>query len=375
MNAIKMSLLALLLLNTPISVARLNTPQTVLQQLKLPAGFEISIYAANVANARSLALAEDGTVFVGSGREGKVYALQDKDGDGIAEKRYVIADSLYMPNGVAYKNGALYVAAVNRILRFDNVLEKLGYTQKPVVIYDKFPSDKHHGWKYLRFGSDGKLYTAIGAPCNICESKSDIYTSLVRLNPDGSDLEILASGIRNTVGFDWQPDSNALFFTDNGRDLLGDDMPPDELNYWSQKGEHFGYPYCHGGEIADPELAGNHKCAEFKSPAWQFKAHIAPLGMRFYTGSQFPSDYQKQLFVAQHGSWNRTQPQGYRVVLLKFNGTQVISEQDFISGWLTQNGDILGRPVDILQLQNGSILISDDTLDVIYKVEYKPATH
>jgi glucose/arabinose dehydrogenase len=372
----KSSLLFLLLLNASVSLAQMNTPQTVAQQLSVPAGFHVSVYAANVTNARSLALGDDGTVFVGTGREGKVYALQDKDGDGVAEKRYTIANSLYMPNGVAYKNGALYVAAVNRILRFDNVTEKLGYTQKPVVIYDKFPSDKHHGWKYLRFGPDGKLYTAVGAPCNICAPEKDIYTSLVRLNVDGSGLEILASGIRNSVGFDFQPNSNELFFTDNGRDLLGDDVPPDELNHWSKKGEHFGYPYCHGGEIADPELAGNRKCAEFTAPAWQFKAHIAPLGLRFYTGSQFPAEYQNQLLVAQHGSWNRTQPQGYLVVLLKLKGTTVIAEQDFISGFLSKDGEVLGRPVDILQLPNGSLLISDDTLDVIYKVDYQnPTAH
>ena len=369
MTYIKSCLLFLLLPNVLLAAA---TPT----QLTLPAGFHISIYASGVPNARSLAIADDGTVFVGTGRAGNVYALKDKDGDGVAETKYVLASNLFMPNGLAYKNGALYVAAVNRILRFDNVIATLGYTQKPVVIYQDFPSDKHHGWKYLRFGPDGKLYTAVGAPCNICKPEQPIYSSLVRLNADGSNMEILATGIRNSVGFDWQPQTNALFFTDNGRDLLGDDTPADELNVWAEKGEHFGYPYCHGGDTLDPELAQTHQCSEFKAPVWQFKAHIAPLGLRFYTGKQFPPAYQNQLLVAQHGSWNRTLPQGYKVVLLKFEGNKVVSEQDFVSGFLTKDGKVLGRPVDIAQMPDGSVLISDDTLDVIYKVDYKtPTSH
>jgi glucose/arabinose dehydrogenase len=242
---------------------------------------------------------------------------------------------------------------------------------KPVVIYDDLPSDKHHGWKYLRFGPDNKLYTAVGAPCNICKPDQDIYASLVRLNPDGSDFEIIAHGIRNTVGFDWQPDTKALFFTDNGRDHLGEDVPHDELNQWSGKGEHFGYPFCHGGEIPDPELSAGRKCAEFTGPAWQFKAHVAPLGIRFYQGKQFPGEYQKQLFVAQHGSWNRTEPQGYKVVVVKFKQGKAVAEQDFITGWLQADGSAVGRPVDILALPEGSLLISDDKLGVVYKVSYQ----
>jgi glucose/arabinose dehydrogenase len=239
------------------------------------------------------------------------------------------------------------------------------------MVYDQFPTDKRHGWKYLRFGPDNKLYTAVGAPCNICNPEKEIYASLVRLNPDGSDFEIIAKGIRNTVGFDWQPETNALFFSDNGRDYLGDDKPPDELNQWSGKGEHFGYPYCHGGEIADPEFSAGKKCSQFTAPAWKFKAHIAPLGIRFYQGNQFPDEYENQLLVAQHGSWNRTVPQGYRVALVKFNQGKAISEQDFISGWLTKEGEVLGRPVDILTLPDGSLLISDDKLGVIYRVSYQ----
>jgi glucose/arabinose dehydrogenase len=370
MYFVKIALFPLLLLTLSLTCAKSDDHQDVLKQLHLPDGFIISIYADNVPNARSLALGDNGVVFVGT-REGKVYAVQDSNNDGVAEQRHTIADNSNIRNGVAYKDGSLYVAEINRIIRFDHISQQLANPPKPVVVYDRFPSDEDHGWKYLRFGPDNKLYTAVGAPCNICNPEKEIYASLVRLNPDGSNFEIIARGIRNSVGFDWQPETNALFFTDNGRDSLGDDEPPDELNQWSVKGEHFGYPYCHGGDIADPEFAGDKKCTQFTPPAWKFKAHIAALGLRFYQGKQFPVEYKNQLFVAQHGSWDRKEPQGYRVVLIKFNQGKPISELDFISGWLTKDGNVLGRPVDILTLPDGSLLISDDKLGVIYKVSYQ----
>ena len=248
------TLLALLVVYTSLSFAEDGNHQAVLKQLHLPDGFTLSVYADNLPNARSLALGDRGIVFVGTGREGKIYAVQDTDNDGIAEQRHIIASNLNMPNGVAFKDGSLYVADIDRIFRFDHITTQLANLPKPVVVYDQFPTDKHHGWKYLRFGPDNKLYTAVGAPCNICNPEKEIYASLVRLNADGKDLEIIARGIRNSVGFDWQPETNRLFFTDNGRDYLGDDSPPDELNQWTAKGEHFGYPYCHGGDIADPEF-------------------------------------------------------------------------------------------------------------------------
>ncbi len=370
MVLIKTALFTLLFLTLPFACAKSGAHQDVLKQLHLHDGFKISIYAGSVANARSLALGDNGVVFAGTTNEGKVYALQDSNNDGVADKQTVIASHLNMPNGVAYKDGSLYVAEVNRIIRFDNISRQLANPPKPIVVYNRLPSENHHGWKYLRFGPDNKLYTAVGAPCNICNPEKEIYASLVRLNPDGSDFEIIAHGIRNTVGFDWQPETNALFFTDNGRDYLGDDSPPEELNQWSVKGEHFGYPYCHGGDIPDPEFAAGKKCRQFSAPVWKFKAHIAALGIRFYQGKQFPAEYKNQLFVAQHGSWNRTEPQGYRVVEIKFDQGKPVSEQDFISGWLTKDGDVLGRPVDILTLPDGSLLISDDKLGVIYRVEY-----
>lgn len=366
----KKIMFTLLLFNTSLVFAQPNTYQELIKQLHIPEGFSLSVYADNLPGARSLALGDNGVVFVGTGREGEVYAIQDSDADGLADKRYVIATKLLMPNGVAYKDGTLYVAEVNRISRYEHILDNLNHPPKPVVIYDQLPSDPHHGWKYLRFGPDNKLYTAVGAPCNICKPEEAIYTSLVRLNADGGHFEILAVGIRNTVGFDWQPNTNMLFFTDNGRDYLGDDTPADELNRWLIPGEHFGFPYYHAGDIADPDILTDKKAQQFSAPAWKFKAHVAPLGARFYRGDQFPPQYKNQLFVAQHGSWNRSKPDGYRIALVKFEQDQPVAEEVFIDGWLDKEDKVLGRPVDVLEMPDGSLLISDDQLGVIYQVKY-----
>ena len=341
-----------------------------LDKIKLPKGFTISLFADNVPNARTMALGKNGTVFVGTRRNGSVYALQDVDQDGKAEQRYIIASGLNMPNGVAYRDGTLYVAEIDRIIRFDNIDQQLDNPPKAAVVYEQFPNEKMHGWKYLRFGPDNKLYTAVGAPCNICLPKKDIFSSLVRLNTDGSDMEILARGIRNTVGFDWHPTTASLYFTENGRDWLGDDIPPDELNKWTKKGQHFGYPFCHGGYLLDPEYGKGKQCQSYTAPKWKFNAHMAPLGIHFYRGQQFPESYHQQLFVAQHGSWNRSIPRGYRIALLTFKWGKVVSEQVFAEGWLGENGKAAGRPVDILELADGSLLISDDLAGVIYKITY-----
>lgn len=367
-NQLKTSVAFVLLLQGMVAAAS-PAHQDIIKQLHVTEGFEISIYADDVPNARGLALGDDGMVFVGTGPEGKVYAVTDANHDGKADHTFVVAENLNMPNGVAYKDGSLYVATIGRILRYAQLAGHLANPPAPVVVYDKLPTDTEHGWKYLRVGPDNKLYTAIGAPCNICQPGNELYASLVRLNLDGSHFEIIAHGIRNTQGFDWQPNTHALFFTDNGRDYLGDDSPPEELNQWSAVGDHFGYPYCHGGNVTDPKFGHLKKCADFKPPVWRFKAHVAPLGIRFYQGKQFPAPYQQQLFVAQHGSWNRSEPQGYQVVLVKFVGGNPVSEQGFISGWLTDDA-VLGRPVDILTLDDGSLLISDDKLGVLYRVTY-----
>jgi glucose/arabinose dehydrogenase len=366
----KKILFALLLFNTSCVFAQSNAYQALIKQLHVPDGFSLSVYADNLPGARSLALADNGVVFVGTGQEGKVYAIKDNNADGKVDKRYVVATKLMMPNGVAYRDGTLYVAEVNRIIRYEHILENLSHPPAPQVIYDQLPSDPHHGWKYLRFGPDGMLYTAVGAPCNICKPKEAIYTSLVRLNVDGSHFEIIAVGIRNTVGFDWQPTTKTLFFTDNGRDYLGDDAPADELNRWLTVGQHFGFPYFHAGDIADPEMATDKKMQDFTVPVWKFQAHVAPLGARFYRGEQFPEPYKNQLFVAQHGSWNSSKPVGYRIALVKFDHELPIAEQVFIEGWLDKDDKVLGRPVDVLEMPDGSLLISDDQLGVIYQVKY-----
>ena len=369
MNAIKILFFFLALFCSTYGFAKIGGYQGLLSKLHVQKGFQVTVFEDNLPNARSMALGDNGIVYIGTG-EGSVYAIEDTNHDGVADNLYTIAKGLYMPVGVAYKDGTLYVAEINRIIRFDGITQNLDKPPKPVVVYDKFPTDKHHGWKYLRFGPDGKLYTAIGAPCNICKPDKP-YGSMVRLNPDGSCFEIIATGIRNTVGFDWQPGTNALFFNEHGRDNLGDDTPPEELNQWSKIGEHFGYPYCHGGKIPDPEFGKEQDCREFVPPLRTYNAHNAPLGLRFYRGKQFPAAYQKQLFVALHGSWNRTQPDGYRVILVKFKDGKPVSDEVFISGWLTETNEVLGRPVDILEMPDGSLLVSDDHAGLIYKVEYK----
>ncbi len=353
-----------------LGVANTENHYDLLKNLHVPSGFKVIVFAHNLPNARSLALGDQGIVYIGTGAAGTVYAVEDSDQDGVADKTYTIAEGLYMPNGVAYWDGSLYVAEINRIIRFDKISQNLNNPPKPVVVYDKLPSDKHHGWKYLRFGPDGKLYTAIGAPCNICKPDKP-YASLIRLNPDGSQLELIAEGIRNTVGFDWQPETNALFFNEHGRDYLGDDMPPDELNQWTKPGEHFGYPFCHGGDIIDPEFGMGKNCKDTIAPVWKYKAHNAPLGLRFYRGRQFPESYRNQLFTALHGSWNRSKPDGYRVDLIKFKNGRPDAQETFIGGWLTEEYKVIGRPVDLLEMPDGSLLISDDQNGLIYKVAYQ----
>ncbi|HLF95822.1 MAG TPA: PQQ-dependent sugar dehydrogenase [Methylococcaceae bacterium] len=344
-----------------------NDPR--LAGLRLPAGFRIAIYADGVAEARSLALGDDGTVYVGSLDQGKVYAVQpDRTGDGKSDGVNVIAAGLDTPNGVAFLKGDLYVAETPRILRFKDIARQP--QQKPQTVYDRLPTESHHGSRYLRAGPDGKLYVSVGAPCNICDP-GDPYAALARLDADGSHFEIIARGIRNTVGFDWQPGSGELWFTDNGRDWLGDDRPPEELNRLPRPGLHFGYPYCHAGDILDPQFGKDRSCSDFTPPAWKFLAHVAPLGMRFYDGTQFPAEYREQLFVAQHGSWNRSRKQGYQVRLVRFANGKPVADQPFIEGWLDEKEKVHGRPVDVLPMPDGALLVSDDLNGVLYRVRYE----
>lgn len=345
--------------------------EAVLSRIKLPPGFSIAVYSDQTPEARSMTLGEDGTVYVGSLTVGKVYALRDEDGDGRAERVIVVASGLNMPSGVAYQQGDLYIAEISRIVKLKDITHRLNEPPPPVLVADAYPNQRSHGWKYLRVGPDGKLYAPVGAPCNICLSDDPMFASLTRIDLDGRNLEIHAHGIRNTVGFDWHPDSGELYFTDNGRDWLGDDLPPEELNKISRPGLHFGYPYCHAGDVPDPEFGKQKACDEFTAPAFKFPAHVAPLGIHFYRGKQFPSNYHGQLFVAQHGSWNRSQPQGYRVTLVRFTAGHPVSEEPFAEGWLGPDGKAAGRPVDVQELRDGSLLVSDDQRGVVYRIAYK----
>jgi glucose/arabinose dehydrogenase len=360
----------LLILLLPLLGWGVDAQTLPLERIKLPPGFEISIFASGVKDARSLTLSPNGTVFVGSRSAGNVYAVVDRNGDGKADEVITLARGLKSPNGVAFQEGALYVAEISRVLRFDDIERRLTGSSQPVVVTDKFPKDGHHGWKFIRFGPDGLLYVPVGAPCNICQRDPDRYAVIMRLRPDGTHLETFARGVRNTVGFDWHPTTKELWFTDNGRDWLGDDSPPDELNRAPRPGLHFGFPYCHGASVADPEFGSKRQCSEFAAPAQNLAPHVAALGMRFYTGTMFPDAYRQQIFIAEHGSWNRTTPSGYRVTLVRFDNDRAVSYEPFAEGWL-HDGRAWGRPVDVLVMPDGSLLVSDDRADVIYRITYK----
>ena len=338
-----------------------------LDEIKLPPGFHIEIYARAVG-ARSLALSPSGVLFVGSRDEGKVYAVLPNKDRTRAARVLVIARDLQMPNGVALKNDSLYVAEISRILRFDSIEKRLEHPPKPVVWRNDYPKDVAHGWKFIRFGPDGWLYVPIGAPCNICEPPAP-YASITRVSPDGKRREIYARGVRNTVGFDWDPRTKELWFTDNGRDWLGDDSPPDELNHAKRTGLHFGYPYCHGGTIPDPKYGAKRPCSDFVPPAQNLGPHVASLGMRFYTGNEFPDEYRGRIFIAEHGSWNRSTPIGYRITQVTFKDGNTVDYAPFAEGWL-QNGQPWGRPVDVEIMPDGSMLVSDDYSGTIYRISY-----
>jgi glucose/arabinose dehydrogenase len=337
-----------------------------LGEIKLPPGFHIEL-AARVDNAREMALGAKGMLFVGS-MQGKVFAVKLKPG--ALGTVTTVATGLNRPVGVAFRNGALYVSAVNRILRYDDIEERLSDPPQPVVVSDRFPSDALHGWKFIAFGPDGKLYVPVGAPCNICEPDLDRYAAITRMNPDGSGYEVYARGLRNSVGFDWDPRTRELWFTNNGRDYLGDDAPPDTLNHAPRPGLNFGYPYCHAGTISDPEYGSKRRCSEFTAPAQNLGPHVASLGMRFYTGAQFPAAYRNQIFIAEHGSWNRSKKIGYRVTLVRMENNRAVAYEPFATGWL-QGETAWGRPADVLVMPDGSLLVSDDYAGAIYRISYQ----
>ncbi len=349
----------------PVSVEELN------RVLTMPSGFRVDAYTTEVPNARAMALSPGGVLYVGTRKLGKVYAVVDSDGDGRGDRVHVVAEGLNMPVGVAWRDGALYVSSLDRVVRLDDIDNQLEAPPAPVVVSDGFPGDAHHGWKFIRFGPDGLLYVPVGAPCNICLKQDERYSSIMRMRPDGSELEVYAHGVRNTVGFDWHPETGQLWFTDNGRDWLGDNAPGDELNRATEKGQHFGYPFCHAGAVADPEFGEQRPCSDFVPPARVLGAHVAGLGMRFYTGDQFPAEYRGAIFIAEHGSWNRTDPAGYRVTVVKLGADgKVASYRPFVEGFLGGEG-AWGRPVDVLVWPDGSLLVSDDRAGQIYRIRYE----
>ena len=348
-----------------------------LSKVKLPDGFKISLFATGVTDARSLACSPDGkVVFVGNRRRRNVYALVDQDGDMKADKQLTLASGWSMPNGVAYYKGDLYVAEVSKVHRFPDILNHL---ENPVseVVYESYPTDRHHGWKFIAFGPDGKLYVPVGAPCNVCdkESQNPVYATITRMNPDGSQMEIYAKGVRNSVGFAWHPKTGEMWFTDNGRDMMGDDKPACELNRAPVRGMHFGFPYWHEGDIPDPEFGEKYSKGKFISPAYKFEPHSAPLGLRFYQGDMFPEKYRNNLLVAQHGSWNRSPAAGhtgYQLRFVQIEGNQVVHSEIFASGWLDKKTNTSwGRPVDVLEMPDGSVLVSDDQAGCIYRISYE----
>jgi glucose/arabinose dehydrogenase len=340
-----------------------------LDKIKLPPGYHINLYA-EVPDARSLCMGTKGTLFVGNRGGGSVYAVVDSDHNGVAEKVYTVTSGLNTPCGVAFKNGSLYVAEINRILRFDSIESMLDHPSAFKVVYDKLPTDGLHGWKFIAFGPDGKLYVPVGAPCNVCDEKDPVYASITRMNADGSGFEIYARGIRNTVGFAWNPSTNELWFTDNGRDNMGDNIPEDELNIAPRAGMHFGFPYCHQGDITDPEYGSGKNCLSYTAPVLKLGPHVAALGMRFYTGKMFPADMQNQVIIAEHGSWNRTKPIGYRLMLVKMENNKPVSYTPFATGWLSEDGKVTGRPVDVQVAPDGAVFVSDDKAGAIYRITY-----
>jgi glucose/arabinose dehydrogenase len=347
--------------------------------LVLPAGFQADVFAEKVENARSMVLGPQGTVFVGSQFTGKVHAVVDSDRDNKADRVVVIASGLDQPNGVAMRNGALYVATASRLLRFDDIEKHLDAPPAPVTVRDDLPNPKAgHTWKFIAFGPDDMLYMSVGSTCNVCAPQA-MTAAILRMKPDGSGQEVFAEGVRNSVGFDWHPVTHELWFTDNGRDMLGDDVPNDELNIAPKAGLHFGFPYCHQGDVTDPEFGAQRACSTTEPPVQKLGAHVAAIGFRFYTGNMFPAIYKNAAIIAQHGSWNRSTPSGYRVMAAHTDGRRVTGYEPLVEGFLPAaagggrgaTGAATGRPADVLQMPDGSLLISDDRANRLIRVSYR----
>lgn len=333
-----------------------------IEEIKLPDNFIIEVYAQDIKDARAMAFAEDGTLFVGS-KNSNVYSVTTD------RKVHTIDKGLKLPIGIDFYNGDLYVSALDRINKYKNILNNLKNPPDPDVINNSLPNETHHGGKFIKVGPDRKIYINIGAPCNVCFEQDKRFATISRVNLDGGNFEIYAMGVRNSVGFDWHPETGELWFTDNGRDWLGDNSPPDELNIAGNRGLHFGFPFVHGKNIKDPDYWKLRPAISFTPPAYELQAHVASLGMRFYTGKMFPDYYRNGIFIAEHGSWNRSDKTGYRISFVKVIDNKAVSYEIFASGWLERES-AWGRPVDVEIAPDGSLFVSDDKADVIYRIYY-----
>jgi glucose/arabinose dehydrogenase len=351
----------------PPGLTALDAKEIPVNSLKAPPGFEVTLWASGMPNARSMTQSPKGTLYVGTRFPGAVYAVTEQGGQ---RQVKTLLKGMYRSNGVAYKDGALYVAELSRILRYDDIDNHLDSAPQPVVVNDALPKDEAHGWKFLKLGPDGWLYFQIGAPANIIMPPYT-HATINRMNPQTGVVETVARGVRNSVGMDFHPVTHQLWFTNNGRDWVNDELPNDTLHVLKTKGENFGYPFCHQGDLLDPDFGKGRSCDEFSKPAAKLGPHVASLGMRFYTGSMFPAEYRNNIFIAEHGSWNRTKKSGYNVsrVVLDKSG-KVVKVEPFVEGWL-KGDEFWGRPADVHVQPDGSLLVSDDVAGAIFRVAYK----
>ena len=347
------------------------TPATdlPLDKFKLPPGFKAEAWATGIPGGRAMARGESGKVYVGTRGIGRVYEVTD---NGTTRSSRVVVDKLTQPAGVAMRNGSLYVMAIDKVLRYDGIEKNPGVAPVDMTAAFKLPKEQHHNWKYIAFGPDGKLYVPFGAPCNICEPPSNEYAQIRRYNADGSGMEVIATGVRNTQGFDWHPATKELWFTDHGRDWMGDDTPEDELNRMAKTGANFGFPYCHANGVADKDIKKANACDGVTLPATTMGPHAAAMGVHFYTGNMFPAEYRNAMFVARKGSWNRTKKFGYDVVTVRTDADGKNAKiTPFMTGFLDPAKDeFSGRPTYFLQLPDGSLLVSDEQLGAIYRITY-----
>ena len=353
------------------SIALADTSPPI-DQIRLPPGFSIEVYAEKVTGARQMALSPNGTLYVGTRQAGKVYAIPDANRDGIADDVITIVSGLKQPAGVEFRDGSLYVAEIERVLRYDEIDGRLDNVPVPVVVISGFPETPEHAWKHIRFEPDGLLYIPVGAPVDVIATpENPMYSSIMRVNPDGTGLEVFASGVRNTLGLDWDPLTGHLWFTEHGHNSLNDTGPTDEVNCALAAGMHFGYPYIHGSGFVDPEHGAMYNLSLVTPPELDLPPHVAPLGLRFYTGTRFPAEYRNQILIAEHGSLDQFKPVGYRIELVTLNESRKATGRTvFAEGWL-QDGKVWGRPVDLLVMPDGSLLVSDDRAGVIYRITYR----